>query len=202
MSYIYVLKLQHGKYYVGKTNNPERRLTEHIYGKGSEYTKVYPPLKQIELREIKSEFDEDSCTKEYMAKYGIDNVRGGSYCTLELTEEQQDFLQREICHAKDKCFKCGGDHFAKDCTSFKNSSTHVKKSHNKNADRAFQLWSYKEEDRMIDYLNQGRSISSIAKSLGRTENAIMARMDLIVSDGEDSDDEDSEEEDSEEDEYY
>jgi hypothetical protein len=32
-----------------------------------------------------SSFDEDKYVKEYIAKYGIDKVRGGSYVTNDLT---------------------------------------------------------------------------------------------------------------------
>ena len=43
MVYIYVLKLVKGKYYVGKTNNPEFRLDSHFNSHGSEWTRLYPP---------------------------------------------------------------------------------------------------------------------------------------------------------------
>ena len=43
MVYIYILKLQSNKYYIGKTNNPNFRLEEHGSGKGSTWTKKYKP---------------------------------------------------------------------------------------------------------------------------------------------------------------
>lgn len=36
MVFIYVLQLEQGKYYVGKTNNPNFRLTSHFQSNGSE----------------------------------------------------------------------------------------------------------------------------------------------------------------------
>ena len=51
-----------------------------------------------------------------MAKYGINKVRGGSYTTKELSEEQYNLLTKEIRGATDACFRCGRkNHFIKDC---------------------------------------------------------------------------------------
>jgi hypothetical protein len=84
MVYIYVLKLQKGKYYIGKTSNPQFRLESHFFSNGSEWTKIYRPLQIIELIPNCDDYDEDKYTKMYMDKYGIDNVRGGSYTSIKL----------------------------------------------------------------------------------------------------------------------
>ena len=63
-----------------------------------------------------SHFDEDKITKEYMAKYGIDNVRGGSYCNIDLDDFQIEALKTEIGGAQNKCARCGrSGHFQKEC---------------------------------------------------------------------------------------
>ena len=49
MVFIYILKLQAGKYYVGKTTNPSFRLDKHFNGDGSAWTKKYAPIKLLEL---------------------------------------------------------------------------------------------------------------------------------------------------------
>ena len=74
---IYILKLQGGKYYIGKTSDPMKRYKEHLDGKGSAWTKKYAPIGVEKVIKNASPFDEDKYTKEYMAKYGIDKVRGG-----------------------------------------------------------------------------------------------------------------------------
>ena len=113
---IYILKLQGGKYYVGKTSNPMKRYQEHLEGRGSAWTKKYKPVTVEKVIKNASPFDEDKYTKEYMAKYGIDKVRGGSYVSLELDEVQEEALTREIWGAKDCCTQCGRKgHFIKDC---------------------------------------------------------------------------------------
>lgn len=113
---IYILQLKHGKYYVGKTSDPVRRLQEHVSGKGSEWTRLHPPVKMIRTIPGASSFDEDRYVKEYMMKYGVDNVRGGSYSNPELDEVQECALQQEIRGATDCCMRCGRKgHFTKSC---------------------------------------------------------------------------------------
>jgi ribosomal protein L37E len=63
-----------------------------------------------------SDFDEDKHTKEYMAMHGIANVRGGTYCQVELAEETVRFLEKEIRGAQDACLRCGRtSHYVRDC---------------------------------------------------------------------------------------
>ena len=83
---VYALKLADGKYYIGKSDNIEQRLHDHFSGSGSAWTREYKPIKVIERRENVSRFEEDKMTKEYMEKYGIDNVRGGAYTQVDLSE--------------------------------------------------------------------------------------------------------------------
>jgi predicted GIY-YIG superfamily endonuclease len=113
---IYVLKLTSNKYYIGKSSDVEKRYEEHKSGTGSSWTKLYKPTSIIEVRKSSSGFDEDKITKEYMAKYGIKNVRGGSYVSKELDDLQVYNLKREIWSANDCCTEFGRKgHFARYC---------------------------------------------------------------------------------------
>ncbi len=115
MVYIYVLKLQHDKYYVGKTSNPYFRVESHFNSEGSEWTKINKPVKLLELIEG-DDYDEDKYTKIYMDKYGIDNVRGGSYTSVKLDKETKNQLVKISNSTNNRCFKCGKEgHFAKKC---------------------------------------------------------------------------------------
>lgn len=93
-----------------------KRYEAHLSGTGSSWTKKYPPIEIIKIIENSSTFDEDKYTKEYMAAHGIDNVRGGSYVTMEISDTQREFLIREIRGAQDLCARCGGSgHFIRQC---------------------------------------------------------------------------------------
>ena len=75
---LYVLELQSGKYYVGSTSNLHKRFQEHKSGNGAAWTKKYPPIK-IVYQTKGSKFLEDGLVYDYMSRYGIQNVRGGTH---------------------------------------------------------------------------------------------------------------------------
>jgi len=113
---IYILKLVDDCYYVGKTTNIEERYFQHTSGKGSLWTKIHRPIKIEKLIDNCDIFDEDKYVKKYMAMFGIDKVRGGSYVKEHLDEEQIKTIQKEINASMDLCVNCGqADHFIKDC---------------------------------------------------------------------------------------
>ncbi len=113
---IYVLECAKGKYYVGRTHDPDDRVEQHYNGKGAVWTKVYPAIKEIVRYPHCDTFDEDKWTKFYMAKYGIENVRGGAYTKMELDGKVVEMLEKEIFNTEDKCFRCGRKgHFSSKC---------------------------------------------------------------------------------------
>lgn len=115
-TYIYVLRLTTGKYYIGKTNDLLRRMGEHTGGEGSVWTSKYKPVFLEDVSKELTPLDEDTRTKEYMLKYGIDNVRGGSYANIELSKNQIQLLNIELKSANNQCFKCGKPgHLARYC---------------------------------------------------------------------------------------
>ena len=116
MEQLYVLQLAGGKYYVGKTKNVADRYKQHLAGDGAAWTRKHAPTKLIETRGLKDEHDETNVTKDLMKKYGVDNVRGGAYVSIEIDEATKSVLEREFRSGNDKCFKCGlGGHFANQC---------------------------------------------------------------------------------------
>jgi predicted GIY-YIG superfamily endonuclease len=140
MVYIYSLKLQSGKYYVGKTDNPNLRLEDHFVSAGSAWTKKYSPISIHQVIPDMNNHDEQRVTQEYIAKYGIDNVRGGPWVKVILSDTEKAFIQKIINGETDKCFQCGsGDHFVKDChmnQNFKDKDKAKDKSKDKAKDKA------------------------------------------------------------------
>lgn len=119
---IYALKLENNKYYIGKTQRgvgADIRFEEHKTGKGSEWTRLHKPISVMETYEHDSAFEEDVFTKKYMMKYGIENVRGGSYVKIILDDWQIKSLEHEFKSVNDTCFKCGKKgHFAENCEKY------------------------------------------------------------------------------------
>lgn len=130
--YIYVLKLESNKYYVGKTINPTTRIDDHIDSKGSEWTKKYKPVNIEEIIPDQDDLDEDKITLKYMRNVGINNVRGGSFCQLTLDEATKNVLQTMIYGSSNKCFKCGSDkHYITNCPKKNNAYGTTNTNNNK-----------------------------------------------------------------------
>ena len=70
MTFVYILKLEENKYYVGKADCVERRFQEHIgnEGHGSKWTSKYKPLC---IMEVKEGADEEFETLRMMKLYGM-----------------------------------------------------------------------------------------------------------------------------------
>lgn len=113
---VYVLRLEEGKWYIGSTTNMEKRYEQHKNGEGCDWTRKYPPKRIAALYSGCTLFDEDKCTKISMAKFGIENVRGGAYCSVILSRETIVHLERELIHSSRKCYCCKKEgHLSSNC---------------------------------------------------------------------------------------
>jgi hypothetical protein len=92
-------------WYIGSTDDVNEEWEKHKRGEGCEWTRLHLPLDEIlPIREDVSPtnigFHEDVATKMYMSKYGVMNVRGGTYSSAYLTNEQISVLEMEIEHSQ------------------------------------------------------------------------------------------------------
>jgi predicted GIY-YIG superfamily endonuclease len=110
--YIYVLQLENRKYYVGQSNDLERRLKDHYSAtRGSEWTRLHRPIGFIKV--IPTGFHdpkmamkyENEVTFECIKEYGWSNVRGGDYTNPDdithlLGLIKDSGLGNEVCPVK------------------------------------------------------------------------------------------------------
>ena len=81
-THIYLLHLEYGKKYIGKTVDINKRMNQHFYGYGSEVTKKFRPISYEILDSCYGYFADDlenNYTREFINIYGYENVRGGKY---------------------------------------------------------------------------------------------------------------------------
>lgn len=149
---IYILELVNGKYYIGKTSNLSRRLEEHQKGNGSRWTQIYPMVKLVESFSG-DVFDEDKYVKIYMMKYGIDQVRGGSYSQVKLDNNSRTALTKELHGISDTCFRCGrNNHFIQQCYAKRHINGTVLARHSVDLSNYPQTASKKKESDLLSQI--------------------------------------------------
>jgi predicted GIY-YIG superfamily endonuclease len=113
--HIYIMKLEHGCWFVGSTNDIPKSVKHHFMHATSEWMKLHKPIAMEASYRYLSRFDEDRYTKEYMLKYGIDKVRGGTYALPNIDDEQKRMIQRELWGIQNLCTRCGKLHINTEC---------------------------------------------------------------------------------------
>ena len=115
---IYVLELEDGNVYVGKTNRGKARLEQHIKGRGAEWTKLHKPKRVMAYYQGAKDSDEQKVTNQMIRKYGAKKVRGGSITKRKMTKSEIDKLNKDLGFKQTK----------KPTTTKKKSATTTKKS--------------------------------------------------------------------------
>ena len=165
MSLVYVIRCAGDKFYVGKTNCYHERMTSHFGGRGSQWTKLHKPIEAIYTKQNAGEFDEDMITLKYMARYGIENVRGGSFANPKLFPSQLWVISRMLATATGKSFHCSPTfHFNPD-----NKKTFP--------ENHYKSWTPEEKGKLNEEVNKGSTIDEIAQILKRTSRAIKMRLE-------------------------
>jgi hypothetical protein len=116
---VYVLELADDCFYVGRANSDEAadaRVEQHKNGKGAEWTRRHVVLReQGRLRNAKLT-DEDATVVELAVMHGVDKVRGGAFCTPDLSEEDARMLRKLVDSALGACYQCHTTaHCASEC---------------------------------------------------------------------------------------
>jgi predicted GIY-YIG superfamily endonuclease len=114
---VYTLLLEKGRVYVGFTDRSvEERFSEHKAGLGAAWTRLYKPIKVIYENRNADAFAENAQVLRMMQQHGIEKVRGGSYCRVQLNAEDIASAERAMRAGNNGCFLCGAaGHFASSC---------------------------------------------------------------------------------------
>ncbi len=94
--WLYILKLEESKYYVGVTSKtPEYRFQQHKNGfAGAAWTKKYKPIKIMDTKFLgnityeEAEKYENKVVRAYIKVHGLNSVRGGDL------RDADDYIQR------------------------------------------------------------------------------------------------------------
>tara|TARA_Y100001954_G_C15807807_1_gene603585 strand:- start:1528 stop:2742 length:1215 start_codon:yes stop_codon:yes gene_type:complete len=92
IEYLYVLSCENGNYYVGQTNNIEKRKELHEIGEGAKWTKLHKPIDLIKSGRVllgankkgNVYSQENALTINLINKYGAEKVRGGDFTKVNL----------------------------------------------------------------------------------------------------------------------
>lgn len=100
--YVYVLRLEGSRYYIGSTLDIEQRFQDHL--NGSEHCAIWPslyrPEKIIFVEECNSDIDalqkEIEYTAKYVILYGYTKVRGSYFCKYKPSEDDVNNLMSNV----------------------------------------------------------------------------------------------------------
>jgi hypothetical protein len=129
---VYVLELEDGCVYVGKSKNVKKRLHEHMQGtvksRSAAFTRQHKPtgcllkrLGDLKLGNVSGDGPERDETLQWMHKIGPQKVRGWKFVrktSLKAIELKE--IESNIREMLDLCRKCGKKgHFASKCKALK-----------------------------------------------------------------------------------
>ena len=75
-SLVYVLELEDDCWYIGRTFHLNMRWAQHKNGTGAKWTRLHPPIR---IARVSMTETEQKVALDYIALYGKENVRGGSW---------------------------------------------------------------------------------------------------------------------------
>ena len=93
---VYVLKLENGNYYIGKTDRGEKRLKEHVKGRGAEWTKMHKPKKIHAYYPNAGDSGEKEVFNQMVKKYGARKVRGAHFTKRKASASELRKMEESV----------------------------------------------------------------------------------------------------------
>ena len=82
--HVYTLRLENKCYYVGWSSQIHVRIAQHFLGNGSKWTNLHPPIEVLSV--LQGDYVmEQATTIAMMCRHGWEKVRGGPWCSIELS---------------------------------------------------------------------------------------------------------------------
>lgn len=100
---VYVLRLSGGRKYVGISDDPMKALVMHKEGGVCAWTDRYRPESIMQIQRAISSDKLDHYVIRYMIQYGVENVRGGSWSTVRLTDADHRVIRNRISEERHDC---------------------------------------------------------------------------------------------------
>ena len=108
---VYVLQLERGRYYVGKTGRTvELRIQEHFSSPKPAWIRAHRPIAAVTpLTFLPTDLEswERAETLERIWVHGAARVRGWQYTRFNLSSAEKSQIVLELCERKNLCRKCG-----------------------------------------------------------------------------------------------
>ena len=180
MQFVYSLDCKEGKKYIGQTNNIIRRFKEHKTGEGAAWTNRFTAESITRLEETTGkDFKELAWTLEAMSEFGIQNVRGGPFCSVELTTQDiktiVELMKSNAFPGKYVPMECDAELF--------NEAGEVESPQSRRertGSRAGLIWTEKEDQVLLEQLKENTPLADIAAMTKRSESAIYERRKLHI----------------------
>lgn len=82
---VYAIATETGKYYVGASKNPQRRIRLHFNGEGAKFLKFEEPRRVLLVTEEREDWEEveKALTLWFAERFGRRNVRGYSWTSTK-----------------------------------------------------------------------------------------------------------------------
>ena len=99
--HVYVLELEDGRFYVGRTQRTFQRFEQHVTGRGARWTRLHPVKDLHAFHPNMNEDDEDRITLRDDAHPRHRQGRGGSWARLTLSAKDRLEIERQLSSHRD-----------------------------------------------------------------------------------------------------